>query len=84
MVCWPLMTEYMVEGAVKLNPQLRIADQFGFGLQKHSSYSEPVVAFASGSVDGEHDPQSVVLLMVTLLVLEMYCHPDQGHTHTVP
>jgi len=46
MVCWLLMTEYMVEGAVKLNLQLRIADQFGFGLQKPSSYSEPVEAFA--------------------------------------
>ena len=51
MVCWLLMTEYMVEGVVKLKQGestilSKTADQFSFGLQKPSSYSEPVEAFA--------------------------------------
>ena len=46
MVYLLLRIEYKVEGAVRLNPRLRIADQFCFCLQKFSSYSEPVEAFA--------------------------------------
>ena len=84
MVCLLLRIEYKVEGAVRLNPRLRIADQFYFCLQKFSSYSKPVEAFAWDSIDGDHDPQWVELLMVMLLVLERDSHPDQGHTHIVP